>query len=113
MLIKKDKANKKSNSPACVVWEYHFPSKKLGFATTKMNGRYPGAGKMVNEKVDEIFYVISGKGLIHLGKGKFLMEEGDCFFLDKGEHYWIEAENLFLTVSTAPAWFKTQYNHNI
>lgn len=110
MIIKKDEAKEKVNNKTCTVWEYAFPSKQLGFATVKINGRYPDSGRVVNEECDELYYVLSGKGIIHHETGDYEIKEGDAFFFEKGKWYWVEGE-LHIAVPTSPTWFLEQHKH--
>ena len=63
------------------MWEYGFTSKHLGFATALIHGRYPDNGKVVNTKCEEIYFVLSGKGIIHNDQGDFEIKKDDSFFL--------------------------------
>jgi mannose-6-phosphate isomerase-like protein (cupin superfamily) len=109
MLIKKENAREKANSKECTVWEYDFPSKNLGFATAKINGRYPEKGKAMNTICDEMYYVISGEAVVHTADGEFKIKQGDAFLFEKNKWYWVEAKNLFIALPTAPAWYFEQY----
>jgi len=109
MLIKKEEIEKKQNSESCMVWQYETNNKKLGFATSKINGGYPEKGKAVNKKCDMLYFVISGEGIIHHESGDFEIKEGDAFFFQKNKSYWVEGRNLFISISTSPAWFLEQY----
>jgi len=111
MLIKKQDSIKKENSENCTVWEYDFPNESLGLATCRINGRYPAMGKAVNMKCDEIYYVISGKGVIHHESGDFEIKKGDAFYFEKDKWYWVEGEELIVVVPTAPKWFFEQYKY--
>ena len=109
MLIQKEDAREKVNSKSCTVWEYDFPSKDLGIATARINGRYPEKGKAMNTKCDEAYVVISGEAIVHHQTGEFKIKKGDAFLFEKGKWYWVEAKDLFVTLPTAPAWFFEQY----
>lgn len=109
MLIKKEDSGKKQNSPACTVWEYEFPTKNFGLATALVNGRYPENGKALNLECEEIYFVISGSGVIHSGKGDFSIKEGDAYFFEKNESYWVEGKDLRVSVINAPKWNFEQY----
>lgn len=109
MLIKKGEIEKKQNSESCIIWQYETNNKNLGFATSKINGRYPEKGKAVNKEGDMLYFVISGEGIIHYESGDFEVKEGDAFFFEKGKIYWVEGKNFFISISTSPAWFLEQY----
>jgi len=110
MLIKKDQSEKHENSPECSVWEYPFPSKLMSFATAKITGRYPEKGKCTNTECEETYFVIEGKGTIHSEKGNFEISEGDVYYFEKGEKYWVEG-NLHLTLTNAPPFDPKQHKY--
>ena len=109
MRIKNSEIDSKTNSEACMVKEYKFPFKELGIATATINGRYPDSGKVVNKKCDEIYYVISGNGIIHTEEGDFEINKEDAFYFEKNKWYWVEGNNLQIILPTAPSWFPEQY----
>ena len=109
MLIKKNQSIKKSNSKNCTVWEYPTPSKLMTGATALINGRYPDSGRAANMECEEIYYVISGTGIIHSDKGDFKIEEGDQYFFEKKEKYFVEGKKLFIFLVNAPQWTLGQY----
>jgi mannose-6-phosphate isomerase-like protein (cupin superfamily) len=111
MLIKKTQSEKKENSKACTVWEYMLPSKLFSFATALINGRYPDKGWVTNLECEEIYYVVSGLGVVHSEHGDFKIEKGDLYFFEKAEKYWVEGKNLFIMVTNTPPWFIEQYKN--
>ncbi|MEN7982517.1 MAG: hypothetical protein ABFQ65_03655 [Nanoarchaeota archaeon] len=109
MLIKKSNANKFENSKNCVVWEYKFPSKNFSYATALIDGRYPEQKRMANLECEEIYFVISGHGIVHSEKGDFKTNGGDLYFFEKGEAYGIEGTQLFIALTNVPKWTPEQY----
>ncbi|MBU1205295.1 MAG: hypothetical protein KKE93_05285 [Nanoarchaeota archaeon] len=109
MLIKKLESTKIENSKDCTVWEYEYPSKDFSYATALIDGRYPEQKRVTNLKCEEIYYVISGSGIIHSEKGDFEISEGDLYFFEKGEIYWVEGSKLFLALVNAPKWTPEQH----
>jgi len=109
MLIKGSQANRKENDKHCAVFEYDFPSKNLGFATAEINGRHPLEGKLLNKECDEIYYVISGKGIVYIDNEKFELEKGDACYIEKGREFYVEGQDLFIALPTNPAWYVGQY----
>ncbi len=75
MHIKKLDAKKFENSKDCTVWEYKFPSKNLSYATALIDGRYPEQKRVTNLECEEIYFVISGSGIVHSEKGDFEITE--------------------------------------
>lgn len=111
MLVKKNQSKKFENSKDCIVWEYEYPSTLFSFATTLINGRYPDKQRVTNLKCEEIYYVISGFGVVHSDFGDFKIEQGDLYFFKKGEKYWVEGKNLFLILTNAPKWTLEQHKN--
>jgi len=109
MLIKKVDAQKKENSSDCIVLEYDLPTKAFSHATAQINGRYPSEGGMKNELCEQTYYVLSGSAVIHSYKGDFEIEQGDIYFFEKNEVYWVQAVQLHVCVVNAPGWAAEQY----
>lgn len=109
MLIKKSQAQRFENSPDCTVWEYDFPSKDFSYATALIHGRYPTEKRAINLECEEVYFVISGAGIVHSEKGDFEINQGDVYFFEKGEKYWVEGEKLLLALVNAPKWTLNQH----
>lgn len=109
MLIKKSESKKFENSKDCTVWEYEYPGSNFSFATAHIDGRYPEEGRVVNNDCEEVYYVLSGSGVVHSEKGDFEMNEGDFYFFEKGEVYWVEGRALSLVLVNAPKWTPEQH----
>ena len=109
MLIKKSEARMKENSKNCTVWEYEFPSKDFSYATSVINGRYPDKWSMTNLECEQIYFVISGSWIIHFENENFEMNTWDLYFFEKWEKYWVEWNNLFISISNSPKWKPEQY----
>jgi mannose-6-phosphate isomerase-like protein (cupin superfamily) len=109
MLVKKTNATEFKNSNTCTVWEYAYPSKLFSFGTALIDGRYPEEKRVVNLECEEIYFVLSGSGIIHSEKGDFEINDGDLYFFEKGEIYWTEGHKLLLVLVNAPAWSPEQH----
>jgi mannose-6-phosphate isomerase-like protein (cupin superfamily) len=109
MLVKKSEAKKIENTKDCTVWEYSFPSKLFSFATALINGRYPEERRVCNKECEESYYVISGSGTVHSEKGDFELNQGDVYFFEKAEKYWVGGNNLQLALVNAPKWSEEQH----
>lgn len=109
MLIKKSEAIEFKNSESCTVWEYDFPSENLGLATAFIDGRYPEEGRGTNLKCKQILFVISGSGKIYSEKGEFKINNGDSYFFEEKEPYYIEGNKLLVVIINAPKWQVEQY----
>ncbi|MFH1412976.1 MAG: hypothetical protein ABIG10_03040 [bacterium] len=111
MLIKKSGAKRIDNSQQCTVWEYEYSSDNFSLATALINGRYPDEGKSSNEKCEQIYYAISGNGVIHSDKGNFEISAGDLYYFEIGEIYYVEGDNLLIALINSPKWTSDQYKH--
>jgi len=109
MLVKKNQSKKFENSKDCTVWEYEYPSELFSFATALINGRYPDKRRCANLECEEVYYVISGEGIIHSEFGDFKVEQGDLYFFKKREKYYIEGKKLFVALGNSPKWKLEQY----
>lgn len=109
MLIKKSEAREKQNCADCTIWEYEYPSKNFSYATGLINGRYPAEKRATNTGCEEVYYTISGSGIVHSEKGDFELTPGDLYSFEKGEIYWVEGKELFLALVNAPAWTPEQH----
>jgi len=109
MLIKKSSSIKIENSKTCTVYEYKYPSKNFSFATALIKGRYPEERRVKNLECEEIYYVMSGSGIIHSEKGCFEINEGDLYFFEKNEAYWVKGNKLLLALVNAPKWTSEQH----
>jgi hypothetical protein len=110
-LIKKEESKKKSNSDNCFVWEYEYDNHNLSIATALINDRYPETGKGANTKCQQIYYVINGSGEIHSDKGVYNIKEGDVYFFEKEEKYFVIGKNLHIVIINSPKWTSEQYIH--
>lgn len=113
-LVKKDEANEKSFD-GTVVKEYFLQTvPNLGLATATINGTYPpekqGAWS-VNEKIDEMYYVLEGTAKIIFQDGDILeLEPESAAHIPLGLKYRVEeARGLRVVVSTGPAWSADQH----
>lgn len=86
----------------------------LGLATATMNGTYPPEGKgtwAVNQRVEEIYYVLEGTAVVIYQDGERVhLEPGCAVYLPRGVKYRVEeARKLNVVVSTSPAWSPEQH----
>lgn len=109
MLIQKQNANKKELTKESSVYEYDFGTKNFGLATAKLNGRLPEKGWMRNKECAEIYYVVSGSGVVFIEDERFELGEGDAILIAKNKKYYVEANNLNLVIPTCPAWDASQH----
>ena len=109
MIVVKD-AEKQKFTPAksACVFEYDTKDQDLGGATAIIKGRYPDFAFVVNQKVKQLVYVISGSGGILTPDGIHVLNKGDMVFIDKGEKFaWDGTMELF--IANAPRFDPKQY----
>lgn len=109
MLIRRSQSKKIKNSKDCTVWEYEYPSKLFSFATALINGRYPSKGRVMNQRCEEVYYVLSGHGTIHSEFGNFKINAKDLYFFKRAERYWVEGSKLAVILVNAPKWAPEQH----
>jgi len=109
MLVKKLSAKEIKYSSDCVMQEYDYPSNSSSVATAFIDGRFPIEKRTVNLECEEVYYVLAGSGIIHSEKGEFEISEGDLYFFEKGEIYWVEGNKLSLVLVNTPKWSVEQH----
>jgi len=109
MLITQSESKKVQNSESCIVWEYGIPSNCVSCGKVIICGRYPETKKVMNTKCEQIYFVVSGSGIIHSEKGDFNISRDDMYFFTKGEEYWVEGNELVVLLVNAPKWTPKQY----
>ena len=110
MLINRSDTNDIQNSEDCFVKEYDkIPSENFSYAIAEIDGRYPGEKRVTNLKCEEIYHVLKGEGVIHSEKGVFEIGEGDVYYFEKGEKYWVEGDSLKVVLVNAPKWTPEQH----
>ena len=111
MLIRKSESKKIENSKDCTVWEYKYPSNQFSAATASINGRYPDNDRVTNLQCEEIYFVVSGSGIVHSEYGDFEIKGGDLYFFKKAEKYWVEGNNLFVVIVNSPNFSPDQHKN--
>ena len=111
MLIKKSERVKKQISKDGCVYEYRDANNNLGMAVSELNGRVPDEGKMKNNAVHEVYYVLSLAAKVFVNDSVFEISEGDVLHIDAGQEYYVEADNLKLVIPTSPAFYPEQWEN--
>jgi len=111
MLIKKSEREKKQISQGGFVYEYRDANECLGIVVSELNGRVPDEGKMKNNVVHEVYYVLSGSARVFMGNDIFEINEGDVLHVAAGKEYYVEANNLKLVIPTSPAFYPEQWEN--
>lgn len=56
--------------------------------------RYPNPEPKTPHKTDELYFVISGSGMAHVGNDRFAVDEGDVIYVERGvEHDFFEIDD--------------------
>lgn len=88
--------------------EYPVIDNAIHGAIIELNGRYPEKGRIVNEKVYELGYVIRGSGKLVIEDEEINFEEGDQILVKpKQKYYWDAKAVLFMPAT--PAWYPKQH----
>lgn len=106
-IIKLKDAEVFNPTDTCRVCEYEFGDPDINIGTAELSGRYPKFGYLVNEKVKEYVYVISGSGKIVTKNLIIEFETGDVVYIPIGEAYYWEA-SCSLVMPCSPAWTSDQ-----
>lgn len=109
MFIRKSESIESQNPSECTVNVYPFNSPNLSFATAFIDGRYPAEKRVTNTECEEIYYVLSGSGIIHSTTGDFKINIGDAYLFEKAEIYWVEGNKLSLVLVNYPKWTPEQH----
>ena len=97
------------NGKACLTTQYDFNNKSFGFAISKINGRYPESGYFVNKDVQEMIFVLGGKGMLCGKNGECIsFKKGDSVLIDKGESCFWLGKCKVITIC-CPAWYESQH----
>lgn len=90
------------------AFEYPTTDKEMNGAVTKIDGRYPEKGWLVNEKCKELIYVIEGSGTLVLRDQEVAFQAGDIIFVEPNEEcYWQGTCTHF--VAATPPWYPEQH----
>lgn len=109
-IIKEENAEKFEYANTSNVLEYGIAlnEKNMDFCTNKINGRYPKEGYCSNQEVEELCYVLEGKGTINkLNNNSIEFKKGDVIFINKKDIYYWDGD-FKLAIVCSPAWSKEQ-----
>ena len=96
------------NGKCCEKTQYDFNNPNVGFAISKINGRYPEVGFFVNEDVQELIYVLEGSGSLFQKNNTISFKKGDGILIDKGEACYWEGDCRVITIC-CPEWYESQH----
>lgn len=60
---------------------------------------YPNPAPKNPHKEDELYFIISGSGMVHVGNETYAVDEGDMVYVEQGvEHDFFEIEDEIITL---------------
>lgn len=107
-IIKESEKRTLTPTPSVAIHEYDTHDAFVSGATAEIKGRYPETGFVVNRKIKELAFVLSGSGAILTPQGETPLAAGDLLFIDHGEVYAWQGD-LHLFMATAPTFDPAQY----
>lgn len=113
-IVHKHEASQK-NVGSTIVRTYFLDTvPNLGLATATINGTYPPENSgtwALNERVDEMYYVLEGTAKIIYQDGDTIQVEPEsAVYMPRGLKYRVEeARGLRVVVPTGPAWSADQH----
>jgi len=112
MNISRKKDAKEVKIGAMTVWEYPAIDKRIHGSVVILNGRYPKKGRVVNEKVTELGFVLKGSGKIMIEEEEINFREDDQILIKpKQKYYWDAKATLFMPCT--PAWYPKQHKQTL
>jgi mannose-6-phosphate isomerase-like protein (cupin superfamily) len=95
-------------SKTMTAYEYPTQDPILNGAVVELTGRYPRKGRVVNEKVTELCFVLKGKGELIIEGEEIEFNEGDQLLIKPGQrYYWNAVATAYM--SCTPAWYPDQH----
>jgi mannose-6-phosphate isomerase-like protein (cupin superfamily) len=95
-------------SSHCTLWDYGVPSALIGVATSRIDGRYPEAGRVLNDRCEKTYYVLAGRAVVNVESGSFEIGPGDVVHFPCGQWHWVEGDALHVLVCHTPPWTPEQ-----
>lgn len=109
-IIKEENAENFQYADTSSVLEYSIAlnEKNMDFCINTITGRYPMEGYCSNLEVEELCYILEGRGTIFkYGSEPIEFKKGDIIFINKKDIYYWEG-NFKLAIVCTPAWSKEQ-----
>ena len=96
-----------------VIYEYNLKNKDINFCLCKINGRYPDKGFALNEKCEELAFIVKGKGQVCIEDKLYKLNKNSVVLINKGEKFFWKGK-FIIARPCSPAWnieqYKTIYN---
>ena len=56
--------------------------------------RYPNPEPKTSHRTDELYFIISGSGMVHVGNERYAVTEGDVVYVERGvEHDFLDIDD--------------------
>jgi len=107
-IIKERQRIRHNNSQTCSAFEYPSREPKINGAVTRVKGRYPLRGWVMNKKCTELVYILRGSGTITVEGKRSAFAKGDMIVIPPGEKYFWRATSTMFVAAT-PAWYPEQH----
>ena len=95
-------------SKTATAYEYPIMDTSIHGVVIGINGRYPEKGRVVNEKVVELGFVLEGSGKIVIEDDEISFKKDDQILIKPNQkYYWNAKATLFMPCT--PAWYSEQH----
>ena len=108
-VIKKNDAEKGTNSEVCKTIEYSFGDKDIDLGVATITGRFPESGYGMNTICKELVYVLEGTGSLFIEGREITFSEGDSILIEKNEKYFWKSDYCKISMACTPAWSREQH----
>jgi mannose-6-phosphate isomerase-like protein (cupin superfamily) len=66
--------------------------------------QYPNPEPKTPHKTDELYFIISGSGMVHVGNERYAVDEGDVVYVEQGvEHDFFEIDDEITALVVFPS----------
>jgi mannose-6-phosphate isomerase-like protein (cupin superfamily) len=108
IIAHKNQAKRLKISKTMTAYEYPVMDTAIHGAIIEINGRYPEKGRVVNEKVTELGFILEGSGKIVIEDKEINFKKDDQILIKpKQRYYWNGKATLFMPC--APTWYPEQH----
>jgi|CXWL01.1.fsa_nt_gi mannose-6-phosphate isomerase-like protein (cupin superfamily) len=91
--------------------EYPLSFENVSVGVSEIHGRYPATGFEVDTKIEQVWYVEAGEGVIITETKEYSVEARDMIRIPAKQKYAIQTNHLRLVVTSTPPWTKEQHQH--
>ena len=111
LFAKKSDARKVAEHDVSTFYEYPIDFKRMSVGVSEINGVYPSTGYDYDEKVEAIWYVLSGHGKVTTANNSYSLEAGNMLKIPPNTRFKIAGTKLKLLVVSSPPWWPEQHKH--